>query len=334
MFYIIRFFLFLFPAETAHNITLKCLKIPFLTKFLKVIYSFEKTELIRNIGGLNFKSPIGLAAGLDKNGEYIDQFADLGFGFIEIGTVTPKGQEGNPKPRLFRLKEDKGIINRMGFNNKGVETVASSLKNRKSSVIVGGNIGKNKITSNENAINDYLISFNALFDFVDYFVINVSSPNTPNLRNLQEKEPLKKLLETVQSENSKKDKMKPIFLKIAPDLTEGQLDDMIEVLNETKIAGIIVTNTTLAREGLRSTNAVEQGGLSGKPLFKKSTEIIRYLSSRTDGKMAIIAVGGIFSAKDALEKIDAGASLVQIYTGFIYQGPALIKKIKKALIKK
>ena len=334
MFRIIRFFLFLLPAETAHNLTLNILKLPFISKILGSFYKLEDNKLNKRIAGLDFKNPVGLAAGLDKNAECIDQFANLGFGFIEIGTVTPKAQDGNPKPRLFRLKNDQAIINRMGFNNKGVDEVLKNLKKRKSNILLGGNIGKNKITTNENAIKDYKHSFNTLFNYVDYFVVNVSSPNTPNLRELQEKEPLTELLLSIQKENQLKDKKKPIFLKIAPDLNEDQLNDIIDIIEATKISGLIVSNTTISRENLKSSCADEQGGLSGKPLFKKSTEMIRFISSKTSREITIIAVGGIHSAKDAIEKLEAGASLVQIYTGFIYEGPALIKKIKKALLEK
>ncbi len=288
--------------------------------------------------GLKFPNPVGLAAGFDKDAKLIDEFASLGFGFIEIGTLTPKTQPGNPQPRLFRLQEDEAIINRMGFNNEGLEPAIARLKKRKSSVIVGGNIGKNKITPNQDAVNDYLESFEKLFDYVDYFVVNVSSPNTPNLRELQEKEPLKKLLSHLMNKNNLKDKPKPILLKIAPDLTNSQLDDIIEIVEETKIAGVIATNTTISRENLKIASAdlevIGAGGLSGKPLKNRSTEVIRYLHQKSNGAFPIIGVGGIMTAQDALDKLDAGASLIQLYTGFIYEGPGLIKKINKALLKK
>jgi dihydroorotate dehydrogenase len=253
----------------------------------------------------------------------------LGFGFIEIGTVTPLPQEGNPKKRLFRLKQDKAIINRMGFNNKGVKAAVKALKN-KGDIIVGGNIGKNKITPNEKAIEDYDICFKALFPYVDYFVVNVSSPNTPDLRALQDKEPLLKILSHLQKLNNLEPKPKPILLKIAPDLNDSQLIDIIDIVEETNIAGVIATNTTIKRDNLVSHNKTETGGLSGKPLSKRSTEVISFLKQNSKTKFPIIGVGGIHSAEDALEKFEAGAELVQLYTGFVYEGPALIKKIKKA----
>jgi dihydroorotate dehydrogenase len=258
--------------------------------------------------------------------------SDFGFGFIEIGTLTPKPQDGNPKKRLFRLKSDSAIINRMGFNNGGVEAAILRLKENKG-VLIGGNIGKNKITPNENATDDYVICFEALYDYVDYFVVNVSSPNTPNLRELQEKEPLTKLLQTLQDLNNSKVKVKPILLKIAPDLTNEQLVDIIAIVNETKIAGVIATNTTISRDGLTSENKVETGGLSGKPLTKRSTEVIRFLSEKSNKSFPIIGVGGIHTADDAIEKLNAGASLVQLYTGFIYEGPQLIKDINEKILR-
>ena len=261
------------------------------------------------------------------------ELSDLGFGFIEIGTLTPKPQDGNPKKRLFRLKEDSAIINRMGFNNGGIDAAVERLKNNKN-VLIGGNIGKNKITANEDAVNDYIICFEKLFPVVDYFVVNVSSPNTPNLRALQEKEPLTKLLSELQELNAEKEKQKPILLKIAPDLTDEQLLDIIDIVNETKIAGVIATNTTLSREGLVSSNKDETGGLSGKPLTKRSTEVIRFLSEKSGKAFPIIGVGGIHSAEDALEKLEAGASLILLYTGFIYEGPQLIHDINKKLLEK
>lgn len=285
--------------------------------------------------GLHFKNPVGLAAGLDKDALVIDELSAFGFGFIEIGTVTPKPQPGNDKPRLFRLKKDQALINRMGFNNSGVKEVAARLRKRKSGIIIGGNIGKNKVTPNEEAVNDYLTCFEELHDTVDYFVVNVSSPNTPGLRELQEKEPLKKLLGTLQKENLRKKKPRPILLKIAPDLTDFQLDDIVEIVKETGIEGIIATNTTIDRSGLHTSDQelekIGAGGLSGKPLTIRSTEVIRYLYQRSGGSFPIIGVGGIHSPEDALEKLQAGASLIQIYTGFIYEGPGLIKRINKLL---
>ena len=294
--------------------------------------------MLTNAFGLDFRNPVGLAAGFDKNAKYINELSYCGFGFIEIGTLTPKGQIGNPKKRLFRLKKDKGIINRMGFNNDGVEVAIKHLKKvRKNGVLVGGNIGKNKVTPNEDANNDYLTCYHALFDYVDYFVVNVSSPNTPNLRALQEKEPLEKLLSTLITENNKKSKRKPILLKIAPDLTDEQLDDIVAIVLKTKIHGVIATNTTISREGLvtptNTVNEIGAGGLSGKPLLSRSTEVIKYINNKSNGAIPIIGVGGIHSAKDAIEKLEAGAVLVELYTGFIYEGPSVIKKINTEIIK-
>jgi dihydroorotate dehydrogenase len=285
--------------------------------------------------GLKFKNPIGLAAGFDKNASMVEDLAEFGFGFIEIGTVTPLPQPGNEKPRMFRLPSDDALINRMGFNNQGVDVAADRLKRiNKKGLIIGGNIGKNKNTPNADAVNDYIKCFDRLFDVVDYFVVNVSSPNTPGLRELQEKEPLKSILNTLQQRNRKNDISRPILLKIAPDLTNSQLDDIIEIVKETKIAGVIATNTTLSREGLSAPESLknESGGLSGKPLTQRSTEVISYLSRQSDKSFVIIGVGGIHSPEDALEKIKAGASLIQIYTGFVYEGPGLIKRILKNLL--
>jgi len=259
------------------------------------------------------------------------ELSNFGFGFIEIGTVTPKPQEGNPKKRLFRLKEDSAIINRMGFNNGGVNEAVARLK-KNNGVLIGGNIGKNKVTPNEEATSDYEICFEALYDVVDYFVVNVSSPNTPNLRALQDKEPLTQLLQTLQNKNELKPKAKPILLKIAPDLTDDQLLDIIDIVSTTKIAGVIATNTTISREGLQSENKAEMGGLSGKPLAKRATEVIRFLSEKSKKAFPIIGVGGIHTAEDAVEKLEAGASLVQLYTGFIYEGPALVKAINNKIL--
>ncbi|MDN5200612.1 quinone-dependent dihydroorotate dehydrogenase [Fulvivirgaceae bacterium BMA10] len=338
---VIRPFLFLFDPETIHHAIFRQLKIafkiPVLNFFLRKYFRYENKKLERNLFGLSFKNPVGLAAGFDKDAKLVDELADLGFGFIEIGTLTPKAQSGNEKPRLFRLPEDSAIINRMGFNNEGVASAVERLKRRNSRVIVGGNIGKNKITPNENATEDYDKCFEALFDVVDYFVVNVSSPNTPDLRALQDKEPLTNLLRHIQQKNSEKETPKPILLKIAPDLNKDQLDDIVEIVRTTGIAGIIATNTTISRENLQSSEykikEIGPGGLSGAPLKNQSTEIIKYLHKRSEGKFPIIAVGGIFSGEDALEKLNAGASLVQIYTGFIYNGPSIIKEINKKILK-
>lgn len=297
------------------------------------MYLIKDKRLERELFGLKFKNPVGLAAGFDKDAKLYNELSNFGFGFIEIGTITPKPQEGNPKKRLFRLKEDSAIINRMGFNNGGIEEAVERLK-KNSGVLIGGNIGKNKVTPNENAVDDYEICFNALFDYVDYFVVNVSSPNTPNLRALQDKEPLTQLLKALQVLNFKKDQSKPILLKIAPDLSDDQLLDIIDIVKITKIDGVIATNTTISREGLISDNKTEVGGLSGKPLTKHSTEVIRFLAEKSNKAFPIIGVGGIHSAEDALEKLEAGADLVQLYTGFIYEGPRLIKSINKTLLKK
>lgn len=328
---IIRPILFYFDPEKVHYFTFSVLKkFPFFTKIL-LQKPLEDKRLEREVFGLKFKNPVGLAAGFDKDAKMFHELSNLGFGFVEIGTLTPKPQDGNSKKRLFRLKEDSAIINRMGFNNGGVDAAVERLK-KNNTVLIGGNIGKNKITPNEDAVNDYIICFEKLFDDVDYFVVNVSSPNTPNLRELQDKEPLTKLLGTLQELNSKKVKPKPILLKIAPDLTNEQLLDIIDIVKETKIAGVIATNTTLSRENLKSKNKIETGGLSGKPLTKRSTEVIRFLSEKSGKAFPIIGVGGIHSAEDALEKLEAGASLVQLYTGFIYEGPELIREINKRLL--
>lgn len=304
---------------------------------LKSCFVLEDPILETEVFGLKFKNPVGLAAGFDKNAEYVDDMARLGFGFIEIGTVTPKPQPGNDKPRMFRLVEDEAVINRMGFNNQGADVAAGRLKffKERHGLIIGGNIGKNKATANERAVDDYRYCFLALFDHVDYFVVNVSSPNTPGLRDLQEKEPLTELLNNLQTLNQEKDKPKPILLKIAPDLEWSQLDDIVDIVKETGIDGVIATNTTISRDGLKSNaDLVQQaGGVSGKPLTDRSTEVIRYLSTKSGGAFPIIGVGGIHSPQDALDKLNAGASLLQLYTGFIYEGPALISKICKAVIK-
>jgi dihydroorotate dehydrogenase len=294
-------------------------------------YEVKDARLEREVFGIKFKNPVGLAAGFDKDAKLYQELSNFGFGFIEIGTLTPVGQEGNPKKRLFRLKEDNAIINRMGFNNGGVKEAVERLKKNKG-VLIGGNIGKNKVTPNEEAVKDYEICFEALFPYVDYFVVNVSSPNTPNLRELQDKKPLTELLQTLQDKNNTKPNQKPILLKIAPDLTDEQLLDIIYIVNETKIACVNATNTTISRDGLQSENKSELGGLSGIPLTKRSTEVIRFLSEKSNRSFPIIGVGGIHSAEDAIEKLNAGASLVQLYTGFIYEGPALVKAINKKIL--
>lgn len=340
--FLIRPLFFKFDPERIHHFTFSLIRFSHrigLGGVFRSIYKLQNPKLERELFGLKFPNPVGLAAGFDKDAKLYKELSNLGFGFIEIGTVTPKPQDGNEKPRLFRLKNDAAIINRMGFNNGGVAEAVERLKTNplqghKNRVLIGGNIGKNKITPNEEAVNDYIICFDALFDYVDYFVVNVSSPNTPNLRALQEKKPLTDLLQTLQDKNNLKQKRKPILLKIAPDLTDEQLLDIIDIVATTKIDGVIATNTTISREGLTSDNKNEMGGLSGKPLTKRSTEVIRFLSQKSNKAFPIIGVGGIHSAKDALEKLDAGADLIQLYTGFIYEGPGLIKEINKAILAK
>ena len=339
MYALIKFFLFRRDPEVIHywvmNNLKKWYKNPLARNFLKKNFTLEKKELERTLWGLKFKNPVGLAAGFDKDGKYTDELSGLGFGFIEIGTVTPLSQDGNDKPRLFRLPADKALINRMGFNNEGVKAAAERLRHRKSDIIIGGNIGKNKVTPNEQATNDYEICFRTLYDVVDYFTVNVSSPNTPNLRELQEKEPLQKLLTRLQIINSELGKEKPILLKIAPDLTREQLDDIIDIVNTTRIHGVVATNTTISRAGLKTSDKevehIGAGGVSGLPVKEKATDVIRYIHQRSKGTIPIIAAGGIFTAQDAREKLDAGASLVQVYTGFIYEGPAIVKNICSGL---
>lgn len=339
MYKLVKPLFFQFDPEKIHYTVTDSLKIAQkvwgVPSLLKSFFTLEDKKLERNVFGLNFKNPVGLAAGFDKNGEYIEELANFGFGFIEVGTVTPLPQPGNGKPRMFRLPEDEALINRMGFNNKGVEVLARKLQSvKREGLIIGGNIGKNKSTPNEDAVSDYIKCFDALFDVVDYFVVNVSSPNTPGLRALQEKEPLKNILNTLQQRNKKNDISRPILLKIAPDLTNDQLDDIVEIVQETGIAGVIASNTTISRDNLKSPENLknETGGLSGKPLTKRSTEVIRYLSQKSNQSFPIIGVGGIHCGKDAKEKLEAGASLVQIYTGFIYEGPGLVKEILKELV--
>lgn len=337
---LIRPFLFLMDPEKVHHLSFKLIR--FTNKFGGTrIFGKPITDkkLERTVFGIKFPNPVGLAAGFDKDAKLYHELSNFGFGFIEIGTVTPRPQPGNEKPRLFRLKEDEAVINRMGFNNGGVQEAVNRLKNNKHSqtpVIIGGNIGKNKDTPNEKASEDYLTCFDALYDYVDYFVVNVSSPNTPNLRALQEKEPLMKLLNLLQKRNdahATNKQRKPILLKIAPDLTNSQLLDIIEIIQETKIDGVIATNTTISREGLKSANKNETGGLSGKPLTKRATEVIRFLAEKSNKSFPIIGVGGIHNAADALEKLKAGADLIQLYTGFIYEGPQLIRSINKEILK-
>lgn len=333
----IRPFLFQFDPEKIHHFTFWVLKnafkIPGVSSICRQNFQVNHPDLEREVFGLKFKNPVGLAAGFDKDAKLFKELEGLGFGFVEIGTLTPKAQPGNDKKRLFRLKKDQALVNRMGFNNGGVAAAVERLKRNKN-VLIGGNIGKNKVTPNEDAFDDYAQCFDALFDHVDYFVVNVSSPNTPNLRALQDKEPLTRILQGLQDKNNQKGNSKPILLKIAPDLTDSQLLDIIAIVKETKIAGVIATNTTISREGLLSENKKETGGMSGKPIKNRATEVIRFLSVKSEKAFPIIGVGGIHSEEDALEKLEAGASLVQLYTGFIYEGPSLIKRINKRLLKK
>jgi dihydroorotate dehydrogenase len=338
--YFLRPIFFLFDPEKIHYFVFKLIKfsqgIPGISALTKRMFCMDDAKLKRNVFGIDFPNPVGLAAGFDKDARLYKEISNFGFGFIEIGTITPLAQEGNPKPRMFRLPEDAGLINRMGFNNGGLEQAIERLKSKPKNLIVGGNIGKNKITPNENAIDDYEKCFNGLFNYVDYFVVNVSSPNTPNLRALQEKEPLKSLLNHLQKLNDQKENSKPILLKIAPDLTNEQLDDIVEIVQETKIAGVIASNTTISRDHLttnaQTLEAIGAGGLSGKPLTKRSTEVIKYLSTKSKNSFPIIGVGGIHSAQDAIDKLNAGASLVQLYTGFIYEGPGLVKAINEEIL--
>lgn len=356
MYQLLRKILFLFPAEIAHYISMNLLKAACSIPFIKKIIANQFTPKISNsqfqILDLSFRNPVGLGAGFDKNAKYLRELEALGFGFVEIGTVTPRPQAGNDKPRLFRLPKDKALINRMGFNNDGVEVIAQRLKTwRKefevrsskfeeedqttSKLIIGGNIGKNKITPNEEAWKDYEICFRALYPYVDFFVVNVSSPNTPGLRELQEKDALKKIISNLQILNTKYDTQRPILLKIAPDLSWEQIDDVIELAKEIKLDGLVATNTTISREQLQTLNsevqAIGAGGLSGKPLEKRAAEVIQYIRDKTNGAIPIIGSGGIFDAQDAREKIAAGASLVEVWTGFIYEGPSIVKKICNGL---
>jgi dihydroorotate dehydrogenase len=344
MYSLIKPLLFQFDPENIHYFVTRNLKrfnrFPGGAALSRTIWDLKDQRLEKEVFGLKFINPVGLAAGFDKNGEVISELANMGFGFIEVGTVTPLPQPGNPKPRMFRAPEDKALINRMGFNNLGVDVVAARIAAYRKTqpaaqkgLIIGGNIGKNKNTPNEDAVSDYIKCFDRLFDVVDYFVVNVSSPNTPGLRELQEKEPLMHLLNTLQQRNNKNNVSRPILLKIAPDLTNEQLDDIVEIVQQSKIAGVIATNTTIDKSSLTNPKLKEEaGGLSGAPLTKRSTEVIRYLADKSNRSFPIIGVGGIHSAEDALEKLDAGASLVQLYTGFIYEGPGLIKQINKRIL--
>lgn len=333
--------LFSLSPEIAHYRAMDLFKlglsIPGGKSLIHSLYDFQDQRLEKTIFGLKFKNPVGLAAGFDKDGKFYQPMSELGFGFIEIGTVTPLPQPGNPKPRLFRLPHDNALINRMGFNNDGVDAMVARLqKIQNRQTILGGNIGKNKVTLNEKAVDDYIICFEKLFPYVDYFVVNVSSPNTPGLRELQDKGPLTHILSSLQELNGQKEERKPILLKIAPDLTDDQLDDIVEIVQHTQIDGLIATNTTIDRSSLitgkERIEEIGNGGLSGKPLTERSTQVIQYLNTKSGGKIPIIGVGGIHRPEDAMDKLNAGADLVQIYTGFIYEGPGLIKAINKFLM--
>ncbi|MBL7797315.1 MAG: quinone-dependent dihydroorotate dehydrogenase [Saprospiraceae bacterium] len=339
--------LFLLPPETAHRVTTALLdlaaEIPPLRALLRSLYGVSDKKLERHVLGLRFPNPVGLAAGFDKNGEHIRGLACLGFGFIEVGTVTPRPQAGNPQPRLFRLPADRALINRMGFNNEGLDVLVERLRRLRAlgvpeGIIIGGNIGKNKDTPNEQAAADYLRCFEALFPVVDYFVVNVSSPNTPGLRALQEKEPLTRLLQALQDKNLSHNSPKPLLLKIAPDLSDEQLDDIADIVQATGLHGVIATNTTVARSGLcipkTTLEAIGAGGLSGAPVRARSTEVIRYLRGKLGAGPVIIGVGGIDSAAAAREKIEAGADLVQVYSGLVYEGPGLVREILEGFIPK
>ncbi len=339
--HVIKPLFFLWKPEHVHYFVTTIIKIsfkiPLLRWVINNITSVSSTVLEKELFGLHFKNPVGLAAGFDKNGEIINELASLGFGFVEIGAVTPKPQNGNPKPRLFRLPHDKALVNRMGFNNKGVERLVKQLSNKKFNCIVGVNLGKNSDTPNAKAANDYVLLFEKLFNLADYFVVNVSCPNIDNLRELQDKKLLYEILNRIQKINLAKPKSKPVLLKVAPDLNNRQLDDVIEIILETGIAGVIATNTTVKRNNLVSSrNTIQKtgkGGLSGRPLKSRAIEVVKYIAQKSNKAFPIIGVGGIFTASDALEMLDAGADLIQIFTGFIYEGPFIVREINKQLIK-
>ncbi|MBA2762690.1 MAG: quinone-dependent dihydroorotate dehydrogenase [Segetibacter sp.] len=340
MYPLLRNILFNFDAEDVHHFSMSALhyacKIDLIKKTLVKSFNGNDASLHKTVFGLPFKNPVGLGAGFDKNGLYIKELETFGFGFVEIGTVTPKPQSGNDRPRLFRLPKDKALINRMGFNNDGAKAIAARLRGRKRNIVIGGNIGKNKATDNNDAWKDYETCYNELFDCVDYFVINVSSPNTPGLRELQEKNSLQRIFSNLQNINAAKINPKPLLLKIAPDLTVGQLDDIIELAYEVQLSGLVATNTTISREGLqtdaKTIESIGAGGLSGEPVKEKSTKIVQYIHQQTNGTIPIIASGGIFTGRDAIEKFKAGASLVQVWTGFVYEGPGMIQNICKHLV--
>ena len=335
MYSLIRRILFLFDAELIHEFSVKAIKLlnllPFSKQILRYFFLTNSKVLERDLFGLNFKNPVGLAAGFDKNAECYNEFSNFGFGFIEIGTVTPLPQPGNPKKRIFRLVEDRSLINRLGFNNKGLDKITNNLR-KKRDIIIGANIGKNFFTENKDGHNDYLKCLQGLHDFVDYFAINISSPNTKNLRQFHDKNLLRPLLESLINYNNSQSSRKPMLLKISPDIERKELDDIISLVSELKIDGIIATNTTISRDNLKSKHKNEIGGLSGESLKVKSNDIIRYLRKKLDNNFPIIGVGGIMTKQDAIEKLNSGANLIQLYTGFIYKGPGLIRDINKAII--
>lgn len=337
---LVRPLLFNLPPETIHHMVVSGLKasfsIPGISSLANSLSGVSDARLSKEVFGLRFKNPVGIAAGFDKQAVMYNQLANLGFGFVEVGTVTPLGQPGNPKPRLFRLPKDQALVNRMGFNNIGVDAAVENLKKRKTDIIIGGNIGKNTATPNEKAIDDYVVCFEKLFDYVDYFVVNVSCPNVTDLRELQDQDKLLAILNRLQSINHENPVTKPILLKVSPDLNNQQLDEVIDIVSETGIDGVVATNTTIAREGLTTpahkVKEIGNGGLSGKPIRERATEVIKYLSEKSGKAFPIIGVGGIFTPEDAIEKLEAGADLVQVYTGFIYEGPLIAKRINSAIL--
>ena len=339
--FLVRPLLFLFAPETIHFIVSCILKVTFIIPGLSYIisrlFTLENKRLVRDVAGLKFKNPVGLAAGFDKNASLFNELSNLGFSFVEIGTITPEPQTGNKKPRSFRLAKDSALINRMGFNNYGIEEIVKRLKGKRFDIIIGGNIGKNTKTTNKDAYNDYEICLRKIYDHVDYIAVNVSCPNIDNLTELQDAKALENILHRLMEIRKKQTKHKPVFLKISPDLSNRQLDEIIDISVNTGINGIIATNTTIERKELRTSqdkiDKIGSGGLSGKPLTNRSTATIKYINKKLDGKLPIIGVGGIMSPEDAIEKIEAGATLVQVYTGFIYEGPYLVKRINKAIAK-
>ena len=338
--YIIRPVLFLFSPESVHHFIVIIIKIAFrlpgISTLIEKFFNVKHPGLQREFMGLKFENPVGLAAGFDKNGTFFNEFSSFGFSFIEVGTITPKGQPGNPKPRSFRLTKDRALINRMGFNNIGVQEAIKNLKRRKQGLIIGGNIGKNTLTPNEKAVEDYEYCFRELYNYVDYFVVNVSCPNITDLSELQDQDALEKILGRLVTIRKKQSVYRPVLLKISPDLNNKQLDQVIDIHFKIGIDGIVATNTTIQRNGLKTdrekVRKIGNGGLSGRPLTERSTEVIRYIHTKSDGKIPVIGVGGIMTVEDAVEKLKAGATLIQVYSGFIFNGPGFVKKINKALL--